>query len=260
MPSPFPGMDPYLEGQLWPDVHNALAYKIRQQLVPQLQPRYTARLETYVVQDSEPEAEIGILYPDVEVLLTRPADPAQLDRSANMPAERAGAPTPISIPVIAPVDVRIPTVEIRDASNHQLVTCIEILSPVNKRSSGLSAYRQRRQRLYAAGVHLLELDLLRRGTRAVSHPRLPASAYLALLTRSRTSRASAWPIGLRDALPILPVPLREPDPDVALDLATALHASYDEARYDLSIDYQQDPPPPALSADDAAWLRSLLTQ
>ncbi len=24
MPSPFPGMDPYLEGHLWPDVHSAL--------------------------------------------------------------------------------------------------------------------------------------------------------------------------------------------------------------------------------------------
>ncbi len=64
MPSPFPGMDPYLEGHLWPDVHNALAYNIRQQLVPQLQPRSTARLETYVVQDTEPETEIGMLYPD----------------------------------------------------------------------------------------------------------------------------------------------------------------------------------------------------
>lgn len=44
MPSPFPGMDPYLEGYLWPDVHNALASKIRQLLTPLLRPRYTARL------------------------------------------------------------------------------------------------------------------------------------------------------------------------------------------------------------------------
>ncbi|MEO0458834.1 MAG: DUF4058 family protein, partial [Cyanobacteria bacterium P01_A01_bin.114] len=55
MPSPFPGMDPYLEGYLWPDVHNALAAKIRQQLAPQLQPRYVARLEIYVVEDELPE-------------------------------------------------------------------------------------------------------------------------------------------------------------------------------------------------------------
>jgi hypothetical protein len=37
-------MDPYLEGHLWPDVHHALAAKIRQQLTPMLRPRYLARL------------------------------------------------------------------------------------------------------------------------------------------------------------------------------------------------------------------------
>ena len=44
MPSPFPGMDPYLEGYLWPDVHTALSAKIRQLLTPLIRPRYTARL------------------------------------------------------------------------------------------------------------------------------------------------------------------------------------------------------------------------
>jgi hypothetical protein len=61
-------MDPYLEGYLWADVHNALASKIRQQLVPKLRPRYIARLEIYLVEDTAPEGEIGVLYPDVEVL------------------------------------------------------------------------------------------------------------------------------------------------------------------------------------------------
>lgn len=32
MPSPFPGMDPYLEGYLWPDVHHRLASEIARQL------------------------------------------------------------------------------------------------------------------------------------------------------------------------------------------------------------------------------------
>ena len=68
MSSPFPGTDPYLEGHLWPDVHRALAGEIRRRLVPLLRPRYVARLEVYVVEDETPEIEIGILYPDVEVL------------------------------------------------------------------------------------------------------------------------------------------------------------------------------------------------
>lgn len=44
MPSPFPGMDPYLEGYVWPDVHHSLASQIRDQLNPHLRPRYVARI------------------------------------------------------------------------------------------------------------------------------------------------------------------------------------------------------------------------
>lgn len=45
MPSPFPGMDPYLEGYLWPDVHHRLATQISDQLMPMSRPRYVARIE-----------------------------------------------------------------------------------------------------------------------------------------------------------------------------------------------------------------------
>src|SRR5438477_12306131 len=68
MPSPFPGMDPYLEGYLWPDGHHRLATQISDQLMPMFRPRYVARIEIQVVQDATPEAEIGIMYLDVEVV------------------------------------------------------------------------------------------------------------------------------------------------------------------------------------------------
>ncbi len=42
MPSPFPGMDPYLEGSLWMSVHTQLAVEIARQLAPRLRPRYLA--------------------------------------------------------------------------------------------------------------------------------------------------------------------------------------------------------------------------
>ena len=66
MPSPFPGMNPYLEGYLWPDVHHRLATQISDQVMPMLRPRYVARIEIQVIQDATPEADIGIMYPDVE--------------------------------------------------------------------------------------------------------------------------------------------------------------------------------------------------
>jgi Protein of unknown function (DUF4058) len=153
-------------------------------------------------------------------------------------------------------DHRIPTIEIRDADNNSLVTSIEILSPVNKREPGLTQYRQKRQRLYQADVHLIELDFLRRGTRPFDHPRLPTAPYFVTLTRARSAAVDLWPIALQQSLPIIPVPLKGEDMDVALDLGIALTEIYDEAGYDLSIDYAQAPPPPALTEVDQTWLRS----
>ncbi|MBD2463035.1 DUF4058 family protein [Oscillatoria sp. FACHB-1407] len=146
MPSPFPGMDPYLEGYLWVDVHNALANKIRQQLTPKLRPRYTARLEIYLVQDTAPESEIGILYPDVEVLQRNITQPSPTLPFSSERSSIAVTPAPLTLPMIQPIDVRISTVEIRDTANNTLVTCIQIFSPIHKREPGLTPYRQKRQR------------------------------------------------------------------------------------------------------------------
>lgn len=261
MPSPFPGMDPYLEGYLWPDVHNALAGKIRQLLAPLLRPRYTARLAIYLVEDTAPEGDIGILYPDVEILLARAAEtpPAPLPPAATAaPQGGAGVAAPLTVPLVSPVEVQLVTVEIHDTAQNRLVTSIEILSPVNKREPGLAPYRQKRWRLYQAGVHLIEIDLLRRGARPFAHPRIPAAPYAIALTRAQARTMTVWPAGLRERLPSIPVPLNPPDDDVPLDLAIALSTIYDEAAYDLSINYRQPPPPPPLADSDSQWLRELL--
>lgn len=252
MPSPFPGMDPYLEGYLWPDVHTALTHKIRQQLAPQIQPNYVARLEISVVEDETFETEIGVMYPDVELIKVRSA-PAPAGGAAVAGVVATAAPLTITIP-----QVRLVTIEIRDTAQNQLVTSIKIISPVNKREPNLSRYRQKRERIRQAEVHLLEIDLLRRGSRVWEYRRLPETPYMVVLIRAASSTMEIWPIALQEALPVLPVPLRPPDKDVALDLSAALSAVYDEAYYHLSIDYQQEPPPPTLSPEDQAWLREML--
>lgn len=67
-------------------------------------------------------------------------------------------------------------------------------------------------------------------------------------------RIEVWPLSLRLPIPGVPVPLRRPDPDVALDLTAALRQIYRSARYERCIDYRAAPPPPDLAPDDAAWL------
>lgn len=263
MPSPFPGMDPYLEGYLWADVHQGLAAEIRRALTPFLRPHYVARLAVTILRGEALAGEISIMYPDVEVLRARErrqlkesgvtvdsawATPTTLDWSTIQPA-------PLVVPITDELEFRQVTVEVRDVAENELITAIEIVSPVNKREPGWRQYREKRQRLMEAGVHLLEIDLVRRGARPVSHPYLPETAYLVALTRGHSVQLELWPLGVRDPLPVVPVPLHPADRDVPLDLGKVLASVYEEAAYDLSIDYEQEPPPPPLPENERAWLR-----
>jgi Protein of unknown function (DUF4058) len=90
------------------------------------------------------------------------------------------------------------------------------------------------------------------------HPRIPSSHYLIALTRVQVGTTALWPLTIHDKLPFVPVPLQPPDDDVVLDLPDALAAMYDEAAYDLSIDYQQPPSPPDISDADQEWTHTLL--
>lgn len=255
MPSPFPGMDPFLEDDLWPDVHQRLASVICELLAPQISPAYVARLNIYTVTDTAPEEDAGIMYPDVEVLRRKVEEPAVAYGPAGPPPL---TPASLTIPATGPIEVRVPVVEIRDRKNNKLITAIEILSPVNKRRPGLQPYREKRKRLHEAGAHLLEIDLIRRGQRPFVHPYLPSSHYMATLMRAGVGRTEVWAFGIKDPLPVLPVPLKAPDEDAVLDLGRALTLIYDRGLYQLSIDYSQPPAPPAFGEEEIAWMKEIV--
>lgn len=259
-------MDPYLEGRLWPDVHHRLATEISRRLTPRLRPRYVARIEVAIIQDVSYASEITIAYPDVAVLRSKHASVLHDGRETASAYNVHATPTPWGTIPPAPLVMEAPdafrfkqaTVEVRRADDNQLITAIEIISPANKRDPGLTEYQRKRQRLYQTGVHLLEIDLIRRGARPTNLPQAPQTSYLVTLTRSHNRMIELWPIRLQDPLPMLPVPLSAPDVDVPLELDEILAAIYDEAAYDLSIDYSAPPPPPLLSDEDASWMKSLL--
>jgi len=253
-------MDPYLESRLlWHDVHQALAGQIRQQLVPRLAPRYVARLEIRLVASIPDEQTASILYPDVDVTTVQLEERAIATYEPLTDVAAVTPPPPLVLQVAVPEQVRLVTVEIRDVAQNRLVASIEILSPVNKQGRGLEEYRGKRETVLSAEAHLLEIDLLRQGVRPpLFLIRLPQSDYFVFLTRAeRRDQTETWPISVRDPLPVVPVPLLPGDDDVPLDLAHALRTIYDEARYDLSIDYSQPPVLP-LAEDDAAWAQALL--
>ena len=253
--SPFPGMDPYLEGDLWQEFHDTLAHQIRGQLLPLLPPKYVALLnKRYVIDRSGPGifgiALQRVIYPDVHVVR-----PPSVNEAA--PVYTMVAPPAIELVNLLPVEVPLLSVEIRDVAERRLVTVIEILSPVNKRGDGFQEYVEKRTALLRTQTHLLEIDLLRGGERIpLTGGELPPASYYVFLSRfTRRPVSEVWPVGLREPLPTVPVPLLPPDPDVPLQLQAAVEACFELVGYERLLDYTQPPPPPPLSADDLAWVR-----
>jgi hypothetical protein len=259
MPSPFPGMDPYLEGPQWTSVHAELSVEIARQLSPRLLPRYVARTnERFVMTVPDTDDEIAVstaaVYPDAFV--------AETGIQAKLLRPQFGLavmPAPLQVATVMPEPVRQYTVEILDVANRRLVTAIEVLSPSNKRGDSREEYVSKRQRILLGSAHLMEVDLLRSGQRVPMQKPLPASPYFVLLSRAeKRPITEVWPIKLKDSLPPVPVPLLKGDDDVPLDLQAALTAVYDTFGYSVTIDYTR-PPIPQLAQEDAKWAQVMIS-
>jgi hypothetical protein len=252
MPSPFPGMNPYLEqDDAWHDFHQQFIPQISQVIVPQVRPAYIVKVEEHVYIHERSAAEREFLgRPDVSIVQRhKPSSPRPTTKVLAAPAYGR-------IPLAIDVE-RQSFVEIRDRQSRELITVIELLSPSNKKPGGdREQYVAKRRQLLASSVHFVEIDLLRGGPRMPVED-LPDCDYCVLVSRAEERPdAEIWPLRLRERLPIIPIPLRAADGDARLDLQEALHHLYDAAGYEDYI-YTHTPQPP-LHPDDAAWARQFL--
>jgi Protein of unknown function (DUF4058) len=251
MPSPFPGMNPYLErAASWPDFHHAYLTYLREVLAELVGPKYFVAIQERVyLHELEDRTLIGA--PDVEVMSIKP--------TKKVPATRATAT------LLAPATVTIPKLrkrkvgylEVVDSDNEKVVTVLELLSPSTKYAGeDRESYLTKRRELFATQVNLVELDFLRGG------PRLPlkdleSCDYYAMVSRpAARPNADIWPIQLRDPLPTIPFPLRAGETEPLVNLQAILNRTYDGAKYGRRI-YAHDPEP-QLSATDAEWAKELL--
>ena len=123
MPSPFPGMDPYLEDPaLWSDFHASFITYWRDALADCLPENYEARIDEKVRLVEVAPTRRKLIEPDVAA------------------HERY--------------------IEILHRPERALVAVLELLSPTNKEEPGRSDYLAKRRALLRHRVHLVELDLL----------------------------------------------------------------------------------------------------
>jgi hypothetical protein len=244
-------MNPYLEqDDVWQDFHDSFIPAVRDALSPQVSPQFVVKIEEHLfIHEPSAAQRLRLGSADVSVAQSARRTPAPQTSQAVLTA-----PTRIVLPTVE-FDKQ-PFLEIRDRQNRQLITVVELLSPSNKRSGpDREQYSIKRANLLRSTAHLIEIDLLRGG------PRLPLleapdSAYYVMVSRAEERpTAEMWPLGVRDRLPVVPIPLRPPWPAAQLDLQDVLHAVYDRAYYKDYI-YEGTPQPP-LSAEDARWAEQL---
>jgi hypothetical protein len=247
-------MNPYLEQEgVWHDFHERFVPHLTEALAPQPQVRgrYIVKIDEhdYIHDRSVQEREfVG----RADALVAHPG-PAAAASPAPAVVE---APACARVPVAVDVE-RLSFVEIRDRQSRQLVTVIELLSPSNKYAGpDREQYLAKRRQLLRSSAHLVEIDLLRGGPRLPLED-LPDCDYCVMVSRSEDRpTVGVWPLRLRDRLPVIPVPLRAPDPDARLDLLEVLHRVYDGAGYEAYL--YTGAPHPRLHPEDEAWVRQFV--
>jgi hypothetical protein len=252
-------MDPWLEDpELWPNVHNSLIIAIRDVLSPRPRPRYFVDVEsrTTVLTGTDQD---HLYRPDVKIRAADSRLPARQGGAAV--AERVRA-QPFHVIMPMPVDeIEETFLAIKDLPSRQLVTVIEVLSPTNKKTKRARAeYLEKRRELLGSGVNFVEIDLLRSGRPMPPDRAELSSDYRVLIFRPRRGReVHLYGFSYRMEIPQIPVPLLPQEPEPSLELNVILHALYERASYDLTIDYRQ-PPAPRLRKADRAWAASIVAQ
>ncbi|MFN6515061.1 MAG: DUF4058 family protein [Nostoc sp. CreGUA01] len=253
MPSPFPGMNPYLENpELWPEVHHRLITAIANAIESNLSQDYRVAIEKRVYS-SLPEDALLIGIPDASVVSRN---------STSEPVTTLTTPaSDSSVTVILPIpqEIREGYLEIRDIATGAVITTIEVLSPTNKcPGKGRNTYENKRNLVLESATHLVEIDLLLEGMPMAMLGSIPPFDYHILVSRAeQRPKAQLYGFNLNEAISTFPVPLKPADAEVLVDLQSLLWQIYKQARYDLVIDYRQEPIPP-LQKTDQLWANALL--
>src|SRR5260221_3224317 len=223
MPSPFPGMDPFLEtDKLWPVFHHQFIGSLFQILLPNLVDRYRARV-------------------------------GQRQYATEMPLFTS----------IIREEHAEEFIEIRQRADGRLVTLVDFVSPINKTTAtGRAAYLDKRREARSANASIVEIDLVMEGQPLLDYSRdgLPEWDYAVTVTRStQPERYEIYTSTLQKRLPRFKLPLAVDDRDTVVDLQAAFARCYDQGGFATQIDYQK--PAPALTDDgDCRWVHDLLVQ
>jgi len=257
-------MDPYLEHPShFPNFHDKLIVHLEEFLQPLLPEGYYAKAANRVWLEYTEEVRV----PDVSVL--RPNRPVVSAERERGDVAIIDAPVKITAPYLPWSEHHESYVEIysKHEGDARLITSIEVLSPSNKASGeqARGAYGEKQAEILAANVNLVEIDLLRCGLHTTAVPRNQllercgkVDYHVCVHRFDQLHDFFVYPVQLPERLPKISIPLTISTADVQVDLQALLDFCYDRGPYRRAIDYAKDPPPPALSPERLAWVKSRL--
>lgn len=225
MPSPFPGMDPFLEDpKAWPTFHHQLVAALYQLLLPGLVDRYRARV-------------VGRAYTSETPLFTSIVREQHTEEY----------------------------IEVRARSDGRLITLVDVVSPANRTTpAGRAAYLATRSGAAVAQAGAVEVDLVTQGRPTLDFSRdgLPEYDYAVVVTRGAApDRYEIYTATVQKRLPKFKLPLAADDRDTVVDLQIAVARAYDQGAFGKQLDYAGPLPVDVkLSADARTWTEGWLKQ
>ena len=224
MPSPFPGMDPFLEHpKLWPDFQHHLVAGLYQLLLPGLVDRYRARV-------------VGRQYATETPLFT----------SVLRETHSEGV------------------IEIRARTDGRLVTLVEVVSPANRTTAGgRAAYLAHRAAAARDRAGCVEIDLVTQGKPTLDFNRdgLPEHDYTVTVTRGTSpDRYEIYTATAAKRLPKFKLPLAADDRDTVIDLQVACARAYELGNFHERVDYAGPLPADVALCESARTFVATLTK
>ncbi|MEM8805349.1 MAG: DUF4058 family protein [Cyanobacteria bacterium P01_G01_bin.38] len=259
MPSPFPGMDPFIEqSTYWSSFHSRLIVAIANAIEADLSTQYYVEVE---VRSYLNEGDESLLVGIPDAVFFSAQEPSTDGSPLSAPSiGTAVLPKPQRVNIPMPEMANERYLEIREAGSNQVVTVIEVLSLKNKRAGrGRTVYEEKRLKVLSSLTHLVEIDLLRADQPMPVVGRSPDALYSILVSRSdQRPAAELYAFCLREPIPSFLLPLKTGEPDLLVHLQAVFTEVYDQARYRSRIDYLQTLAGSTLTAEDQAWLASFL--
>lgn len=252
MPSPFPGFDPFLEiPAYWPDFHSTFINYWREAIADLLPENYEASLDERVCLIEHESDARKLVSPDITV--TSVYEQRTPTASASAAVLETTTLEPVNIPLTILDGPSETYIQILYRPDQSVVTTLELLSPANMNLPGRTDYLIKRNAILLQPVHLVELDLLRRGHRVPFDKPIPQADYFYFVSRfEQRPNCQVYHWNMPQPLPTLPIPLR--DPDIRVSLAGVFNTAFERGRFYRRINYQQALPG-TLSDAEAQWVK-----